>query len=301
MGDMTNLPDLFPGFESRHVETTAGRLFVRRGGKGPPLLLLHGYPQTHAEWHRLAPALAERFTVVLPDLRGYGASFLPQSHGGEGMSKRAMGRDMVELMARLGYDRFRLVGHDRGGRVAYRLAFDDPKRLERVAVLDIIPTAAMFRDMGRAKSAIGKYHWLFLAQPEPFPERLIGAEPLFFLEHTLASWTAQKSLAAFAPEALAHYRAAFDAPRIHTSCECYRAGAFIDRVEDEQDLKAGRRIDIPLLALWGDAGIPASGISPLDVWRDYARAVEGRQIRCGHFLPEENPDDCLAALFDFLG
>lgn len=294
------LPDLFPGFEARYIDVSAGRLFARIGGKGPPLLLLHGYPQTHVEWHRLAPSLAERFTVVVPDLRGYGASFLPTSRDGEAMSKRAMGRDMVELMAKLGHQRFRLVGHDRGGRVAYRLAFDDPKRLERVAVLDIIPTAAMFRDMGRAKSALNKYHWLFLAQPEPFPERLIGAEPVYFLEHTLAGWTATKDLSAFAPEALAHYRAAFDAPRIHTSCECYRAGAFIDRPQDEQDLKAGRRIEVPLLALWGDAGIPASGMSPLDVWREYARDVDGRQIRSGHFLPEENPEDCLAALLDVL-
>lgn len=300
MPDQPDLPNLFPGFDARTIETPKGPIFARLGGKGPPLLLLHGYPQTHVEWHRLAPGLAERFSLVIPDLRGYGASFLPEGHDGEGMAKRAMGRDMVALMGKLGHQRFRLVGHDRGGRVAYRLAFDEPKRLERVAVLDIIPTAAMFRDMGRAKSALNKYHWLFLAQPAPFPERLIGAERIFFLEHTLASWTAGKDLSAFAPEALAHYRAAFDAARIHTSCECYRAGAFIDRVQDEQDLKAGRRIEVPLLALWGDAGIPASGISPLDVWREYARDVDGRQIRCGHFLPEENPDDTLAALLDFL-
>ncbi len=297
-----NAPDdLFPGFASRHVETDAGRFFVRTGGQGAPLLLLHGYPQTHAEWHKVAPRLADRFSVVAMDLRGYGDSFVPESHQGSGMTKRAMGADAVAVMAELGHRRFRLAGHDRGGRVAYRLAFDRPEVLEKVAVIDIIPTASMFKDMSKAKSAIAKYHWLFLAQPEPFPETLIGASNRFFLEHTLASWTAKKDLSAFDPRALERYRHAFaDPARVQASCEDYRAGAAADRLQDEDDHKAGRRITVPMLAIWGDAGIPASGISPLDVWREFARDIQGEQIKSGHFVPEENPDACAEALLKFL-
>ena len=298
---MPDLADLFPGFQSHWIDTEDGRFFARSGGKGPPLLLLHGYPQTHVEWHKIAPRLAERYTVVAMDLRGYGWSSLPEGTQGEGMTKRAMGRDAVALMAKLGFIKFRLVGHDRGGRVAYRLAYDAPQRLEKVAVIDIIPTASMFRDLGKTKSAINKYHWLFLAQPAPFPETMIGNSASFFLEHTLASWTAKKTLAAFDARALEHYRKAFDDPsRIHSTCECYRAGAFIDRLQDEEDMKAGRKITVPMLAIWGDAGIPSSGIAPLDVWREFARDVHGVAIESGHFVPEENPDACVEALLDFL-
>lgn len=293
--------DLFPGFAAQHVETEAGRFFVRTGGHGAPLLLLHGYPQTHAEWHKVAARLADRFTVVAMDLRGYGDSFVPESHDGSGMSKRAMGVDAVAVMAKLGHAKFRLVGHDRGGRVAYRLAYDQPGHLEKVAVIDIIPTASMFKDMGKAKSALNKYHWLFLAQPEPFPETLIGASLPFFLEHTLASWTAKKDLSAFDTRALEHYRRAFaDPARLHASCEDYRAGAGADRMQDEEDQKAGRRISVPMLAIWGDGGIPASGISPLDVWREYARDVQGEAVKCGHFVPEENPEACAEAILKFM-
>ena len=294
--------DLFPGFAARHVETETGWFFVRTGGEGAPLLLLHGYPQTHVEWHRIASRLAERFRVVAMDLRGYGDSVVPESCDGIGMSKRLMGADAVAVMAALGHRKFRLVGHDRGGRAAYRLAFDRPDRLDKVVVIDIIPTAAMFEDMGKAKSAMNKYHWLFLAQPEPFPETMIGASPDFFLEHTLASWTAKKDLSTFDPRALEHYRRAFaDPARRRASCEDYRAGVLIDRVLDEDDLKAGRRIEVPMLALWGDAGIPASGIAPLDIWRDYARDVQGKAIPSGHFVPEENPDACAEAILAFMG
>ena len=167
------------------------------GGYGPPLLLLHGYPQTHVEWHKIAASLAERHTVVMMDLRGYGQSFVPASQAGDGMSKRAMGADAVAVMAKLGHAKFSLVGHDRGGRVAYRLAFDQPDHLEKVAVIDIIPTSTMFQGMGKAQTALNKYHWLFLAQPAPFPETMIGAAARFYLEHTLGSWTATKDLSAF--------------------------------------------------------------------------------------------------------
>ena len=293
---MTGRPDLFQGFRTHWVETDQGRFFVRAGGRGPAVLLLHGYPQTHAEWHKIAAPLAERYTVVMMDLRGYGQSFVPEGRDGQAMTKRHMGQDAVAVMAKLGHAKFRLVGHDRGGRVAYRLAFDQPERLEKVAVIDIIPTLAMFQGMGKAISAMNKYHWLFLAQPAPFPETLIGASAMYFLEHTLAAWSARKDLSAFDPDALAHYRAAFDPAHIHATCEDYRAGALIDRLHDEIDLKAGRRIGVPLLALWGSHGIPSSGISPLDVWRDYARDVEGAAVASGHFVPEENPGACLAAL-----
>jgi haloacetate dehalogenase len=299
---MPALADLFPGFRSHWIDTEDGRFFARSGGKGPPLLLLHGYPQTHVEWHKIAPRLAERYTVVAMDLRGYGWSSLPEGSDGAGMTKRAMGRDAIEVMRKLGHLKFRLVGHDRGGRVAYRLAYDAPEHLEKVAVIDIIPTASMFRDLGKAKSALNKYHWLFLAQAAPFPETMIGNSALFFLEHTLASWTAKKELSAFDPRALEHYRQAFDDPsRIHSTCECYRAGAFIDRLQDEEDIKAGRKITVPLLAMWGDSGIPSSGISPLDVWREFGRDVQGVAIKSGHFVPEENPEACLDALLRFMG
>lgn len=298
---MPDLADLFPGFQSHWIDTEQGRFFARSGGRGPPLLLLHGYPQTHVEWHRIAPRLAERYTVVAMDLRGYGWSFVPKSKGGDGMSKRLMGQDAVDIMEKLGHVKFRLVGHDRGGRVAYRLAYDQPGRLEKAALIDIIPTASMFHGMGNAKSAIAKYHWLFLAQPAPFPETMIGNSAIFYLEQTLASWTASKDLAVFDARAVEHYRKAFDEPsRIHATCEDYRAGALIDRLQDEEDLKAGRKIDVPLLALWGESGIPASGISPLDVWREFARDVRGVPVPCGHFVPEENPQACATALLDFL-
>ena len=297
---MIDLPDLFPGFKTKIIETDQGRFFVRTGGRGPALLLLHGYPQTHAEWHKIAASLAERYSVVLMDLRGYGRSFMPESRGGSGMTKRQMGRDAVAVMDRLGHATFRIVGHDRGGRVAYRLAFDQPESIEKIAVIDIIPTLSMFRDMGRISSAMNKYHWLFLAQPSPFPETMIAASSTYFLEHTLASWSADKTLSAFDPRALDHYRAAFEPSHIHATCEDYRAGALIDRLHDEDDLKAGKRIAKPLLVIWGTSGIPSSGVSPLDVWRDFARDVTGASITSGHFVPEENPSDCLAALESFL-
>ena len=212
-----------------------------------------------------------------------------------------MGQDAVEVMAALGHETFHLVGHDRGGRVAYRLAFDQPERLMKVAVIDIIPTAAMFHDMGKVKNAMNKFHWLFLAQPAPFPETMIGACAPYYLDHILSSWTKRKDLTAFDAAALAAYHAAVSDPaRIHASCEDYRAGAFVDRLQDEADLKAGRKIAVPMLALWGDSGIPASGISPLDVWREYARDVQGQMIASGHFVPEENPDACVEALLRFL-
>ena len=203
---MAELVDLFPGFESCWLETDAGRLFARVGGSGPPVVLVHGYPQTHVEWHRVAPRLAERHTVVALDLRGYGSSDAPPSAGGALFTKRIMATDVVAAMRSLGHERFAYVGHDRGARVGYRLALDHPERLSRLAALDIVPTAEMWRGMGAAR-AMAVYHWLLLAQPEPLPETLIGRASREYIDHTLASWTKAKSLDAFDPRALAHYRA----------------------------------------------------------------------------------------------
>jgi haloacetate dehalogenase len=293
-----NGSDLFPGFASRHIAAHGALLNARIGGEGPPLVLLHGYPQSHLMWRKVAPALAQRFTVVVPDLRGYGGSAAPASRGGELYSKRVMGEDIAALMRALGFPRFSIAGHDRGGRVAYRLALDHPENIEKLAVLDIVPTAVMWRGMD-ATRAMQVYHWMFLAQPHPLPETLIAAAPQAYLDATLASWTAAKSLDCF-DAALPSYRAAFaDPQRIHAMCEDYRAGATLDRAADEADFEAGRKIEPPLLALWGEAGIPAAGTSPFDIWKAWAKDVRGEPIRAGHFLPEEAPEATLRALQDF--
>ena len=295
-----DLADLFPGFESHWISTPEGKIFARSGGKGSPLVLLHGFPQTHVMWHRIAPELAKHFHVILPDLRGYGWSSAPRSEAPhETYSKREMAKDVIRVVEELGHTQFALAGHDRGGRVAYRLALDHPGRLSKLAVLDIIPTYAMWQRMD-AKSAMKVYHWSFLAQPYPMPETMIAKSPSEWLEHTLASWTMAKDLSAFDSRALAHYRAFFNDPsRIHATCEDYRAGAGPDVDADEADCAAGRTIDCPVFAFWGQSGIPAEGASPLDAWRELAPKVTGYGVESGHFLAEENPEATLEALSDF--
>ncbi|WP_019994389.1 alpha/beta fold hydrolase [Aureimonas ureilytica] len=291
---------MFEGFETREIAGEGATLFCRIKGSGAPLLLLHGYPQTGAMWGPVAEQLAEHFTTIVPDLRGYGRSSAPESSGGENYSKRHMARDMIALMRALGHERFSLAGHDRGGRVAYRLALDHPERVEKLALLDILPTVEMWErvDAGRMLSS---YHWAFLAQPNPMPERLIASDPVFYLDHTLASWTRDKSTAAFAPEALAEYRKGFSRPGgAHGPCEDYRAGATIDPADDEADRQAGRRITCPTLVLWGTDGTPARSGDPLAIWRDWADAVEGQAIEAGHFLVEEASQPVLDALMAFL-
>jgi haloacetate dehalogenase len=292
---------LFPGFSAHWLDTSAGRLFARSQGNGPPVLLLHGFPQTQVMWHHLAPELARDHTVIMLDLPGYGWSAMPATDADHRpYSKRAMAIAVVEAMAALGHIRFALVGHDRGGRVGYRLALDHPGRVTRLAVLDIVPTLAMWEGMDAAR-ALKTYHWAFLAQPSPMPETLIGGAPIVWLEHTLASWTKDRSLKAFDRRALSAYRDAFNDPaRIHALCEDYRAGAGVDREDDAADRAAGNRILAPVLALWGAAGIPAAGRSPLEVWREWAVEVDGASIDSGHFLAEENPAETIAALRDFL-
>lgn len=269
----------------------------------PPLLLLHGYPQSHAMWHAVVPRLARRFRVVCPDLRGYGDSAKPE--GGpahEAYAKRAMAHDMVEVMQALGYERFAVAGHDRGARVAHRMALDHPERVSRVCVMDIAPTLAMFEGTDQA-FATGYYHWFFLIQPDGLPERMIGADPAWYLREKLRRWSAPGAV--FAPEAVADYVRCFQAPEaIRASCEDYRAAAGIDLAHDRADRDRGHRLACPLLVLWGARGFVARTYDVLAVWRRYsidAALVEGRAVDSGHFLPEEAPDAVTQELERFLG
>ncbi|MBB4003801.1 alpha/beta fold hydrolase [Aurantimonas endophytica] len=291
---------MFEGFEEKTIAGEGADIFVRIAGSGPPLLLLHGYPQTGAMWARIAPRLAERFTVVIPDLRGYGRSSAPANIPDNlAYSKRAMGRDCAAVMQALDHQRFHVAGHDRGARVAYRMALDMPERVERLAVLDIVPVAEVWERMD-ATSAMKVYHWLFLAQPAPFPETLIGADPVMFLDHTIASWTKTNTLDAFDPAALEEYRRAFARPAtIAATCNDYRAGATIDWQLDREDRDAGRRIKAPTLLLWGSAGIPGEGHDPLAVWRPWCDRLEAQAIDAGHFIVEEAPEATLRALEAF--
>jgi haloacetate dehalogenase len=298
---MPDLADLFPGYQSHWIDTSAGKIFARSGGKGPPLLLLHGYAQTNVMWHRVAPALAEHFSLVIADLPGYGWSSVPDAEANHApYDKRSMAKGMVELMEALGHVRFRLAGHDRGGRVAYRLALDHPGRLEKLATLDIVPTYAMWHGID-AKLAFRIWHWTFLALPAPFPEEMIGRDPVSCWDRKTAPGTKEKSLDVFDPRALNHYRTFFSDPlRIHATCEDYRAGRTTDLQYDEADRKAGKKIGCPLLALWGAAGIPSEAeADPLATWREWANDVRGFAIDCGHYLPEENPDATAKALLEF--
>ena len=297
---MPDLADLFPGYSAEWINTRSGRIFARVGGKGPPLLLLHGFSQTHVQWHRVAPQLADKFTLIIADLPGYGWSDMPESDSEHTpYTKRAMANTMIEAMEQLGHVHFALAGHDRGGRVAYRLALDHPGRLSRLAVLDILPTLDYWERMNRLY-ALKIYHWTFLAQPFPLPETLIGGNPDFFLNQKMASQTKSKDLKAIDPRALQHYLAPFrDPSRLHAMCEDYRAGAYADFEIDKADHDAGNKITIPMLALWGDAGIASAAATPLDTWKTWATNVRGGPIDSGHFLTEENPDATARALREF--
>jgi haloacetate dehalogenase len=292
---------LFSGTREHRFRTGDVEIFARIGGSGPPLLLIHGFPQTHAMWHRLAPDLMRHFTCVMPDLRGYGLSSCPVNDPDNlAYSKRAMARDLVALMEDLGHERFAVAGHDRGARVAYRMTLDHQERVARLAVLDIVPTHAMWHGF-TVRLAMKTYHWLFLAQPSPLPEMLIERAPVAYLDYTMASWTKSRDLSAFSDEALAEYRIHYATPEhIQATCNDYRAGATCDLSHDEADSAAGRKIACPVLALWGDAGIPSETDSPLATWRRWCLNVEGRGIDSGHFVAEENPAATLSALLPFL-
>jgi haloacetate dehalogenase len=273
------------------IDTGEAIIRVRHGGSGPPLLLLHGHPQTHVMWHKVAPHLAEDFTVVCADLRGYGDSSKPTTTPDhEPYSKRAMARDQVEVMRQLGFEQFFLAGHDRGGRCAYRLALDHPERVLKLAVLDIIPTGEAFRRADMT-FGLGFWHWFFLAQPYPLPEQLIGANPDNYYFCT--------SRERFAPEAFEDYlRCVHNPDTIHAMCEDYRAGATLDFVFDEVD-RGKRRIACPVLALWSRQGELEAWYDVLAIWRDWADEVQGRALDCGHFLAEEAPDETSAELRSF--
>ncbi|MFZ3236057.1 MAG: alpha/beta hydrolase [Stellaceae bacterium] len=290
------MADFFPGFEQRRIKTSGAEINLVTGGNGPPLLLLHGYPQTHLMWRKVAPRLADDFTLVIPDLRGYGdSSKSPAGPDNENYSKRALALDQVETMAALGFEGFAVAGHDRGARVAHRLARDHAEQIERVALLDIVPTLYRFETIDQ-KAATSSWHWFFLIQPRGFPERLIGSETEFFLRHQLAALLREP--AKLEPEAFAEYLRCFKNPEtIRATCDEYRAGASIDLAHDRAD--RGRRLTMPLLMLWGRQSSQGSGYDVLAVWREHAENVRGHAIDSGHFIPEEAPDDAYQALRDF--
>lgn len=290
---------LLPDFASRRIRTLDAEIFLRFSGEGPPLLLLHGYPQTHVMWHKVAPILARNFTVVCADLRGYGDSGKPLGtvdHAS--MSKRAMASDMVAVMAALGFDRFMVAGHDRGGRVTHRLCLDHPDKIEKAAVLDIVPTRTLFAEITK-ELAEGYYHWFFLSRPADFPERLIGADPLYYLHAKLGAWSGGQSSGFADPAAMAEYERCFaDPAMIHSSCEDYRAAASIDLEHDRADEQA--RIVCPLLVLWGRHGLMHRHFDVLETWRAKAKgSVTGEALDCGHYLPEEAPEATTTKLLDF--
>ena len=287
---------LFPGFESRRIRTSGATINVMMGGNGSPVLLLHGYPQTHAMWHKVAPALARDYTVVCADLRGYGDSSKPKGIPGHAnYSKRAMALDMVEAMEALGFLKFHVVGHDRGGRVAHRMARDHGRRVQSLTVLDISPTLKMYQRT-TLQFAKAYYHWFFLIQEAPLPERLLAGHVPWYILGRLGRGPSK--LKHFDKRAVAEYVRAFKDPRtVHATCEDYRAAATIDLVHDKQNKS---RITMPLLALWGRQGVIAALFDCLADWREVATDVRGRALQCGHFIPEEKPKELLAELRRFL-
>ena len=290
--------ELFPGFRRSRIAVDDVEINTACGGSGPPLLLLHGYPQTHVIWHRIAPRLAQRFTVVATDLRGYGDSSKPAGlpdHAN--YSKREMARDQVGVMRALGFDRFDVAGHDRVARVAHRLAVDHPQRVRRLALLDIAPTKAMY-EQTTLEFARAYWWWFFLIQPAPLPERLIGADPEFYLRTKLGGGSA--GLSPFAPQAWAEYlRCLRDPAAVHAGCEDYRAAAGIDLEHDRADEAAGRKIRCPVLVLWGERGVIERCFRPLQDWARVAEDVRGHALPAGHYLPEEVPERVYSEFIDF--
>jgi haloacetate dehalogenase len=287
-----------PGFTRSRIALPDTTLSVQQAGQGAPLVLLHGFPQNGLCWWHVAPVLAERFRVIVPDLRGYGQSDAPPDDAGHMVySKRRMAQDIVDLMDALGLASADVLGHDRGARVAYRLALDHPGRVRRLGIIEIVPTSD-FWAAWNADLAMAAYHWTFLAQPAPLPERLIAADPVAYADHTLKSWTLRQSLGVFPPQALASYRDQITDPaRIHAMCADYRAGATTDRRIDLETRAAGQRIVAPMAYLWAGHGFPARTGDPLGLWRNWANHVTGNACESGHFAMEENP----AAVLDLFG
>ncbi|HSW19634.1 MAG TPA: alpha/beta hydrolase [Ramlibacter sp.] len=289
---------LLPGFTEIDVQRGDARLRVKRAGKGAPLLLLHGHPQSMTMWHRVAPALAQRFTVVLMDLRGYGDSSRPApGEGSAAYAKREMALDAAQVMSALGFDRFQVLAHDRGARVAHRLAADHPARVERMLLLDIAPTLAMYALAGDA-FARAYWHWFFLIQQPPLPEALIESDPVRYVRSVMGARHA--GLAAFDPLALAQYERCAGLPgTAQAICADYRASAGIDLEHDRHDVAAGRRLAMPLRVLWGEHGVVGRCFDVLALWRERAVDVSGRSVDCGHYLAEEAPQAVLDEAFKF--
>ncbi len=288
---------LMRGFRYEQVATSGARINVAIGGSGPPLLLLHGNPLTHVGWHRVAPDLARRFTVVAPDLRGYGDSSKPD--GGEdhaAYSFRAMGQDHIELMAHLGFDRFQVAGHDRGARAAFRMALDHPERVERLAALDIIPTYNLLSHVTLGWG-LESYHWFFMAQKAPFPEKLICADLDYYINYKLNKKGVGLSI--FAPEAFAEYARCTTPEQIHAVCEDYRATVTLDYAFDKADREAGRKLDCPVLVLWGENSHVGRHLKPIEAWSEWTTDLQGFAIPTGHYPAEQRPDLVLDAFLAF--
>jgi len=290
---------LFPGFESELIEVNGVKIMARKGGSGQPLLLLHGHPQTHAIWHRVAQQLAKSHTVVMTDLRGYGDSSKPQgSHDHLNYSKRVMALDQIEVMRHFGFSEFDVLAHDRGARVAHRLALDHPKAVKRLVLLDIAPTLAMYEKTSN-QFARSYWHWFFLIQPAPMPERLIEADPSAYVRDVLGRRSA--GLAPFDARALAEYVRCIELPgAAHGLCEDYRASASIDLIHDQLDIDTKNFLHQPLLVLWGEQGVVNQCFEPLKEWSKLAVNVKGHALPCGHYIPEEAPELMLSQVQSFL-
>ncbi|MGB4347000.1 MAG: alpha/beta hydrolase [Burkholderiaceae bacterium] len=290
---------MFEQFTLAQRQVNGVRINFRQGGKGPPLLLLHGYPQTHVIWHKLADQLAQHFTLVMPDLRGYGDSEKPRgSAGHENYSKRVMAQDMVSLMQALGYDNFALCGHDRGGRVAHRLVLDHPACVNKLMIVDISPTRTMFEATDQRFAQV-YYHWFFLSQPYPLPETLIGNNAEFFINYSLGSLGSNGSTDFFTPEALAQYRRCFcDPAMIHAGCEDYRAATTIDLLHDQDH--EHNKIACPLHVVWGENGVVGKLFSPISDWQEKSLStVTGKALPAGHFIPDQAPELLLEEMMGF--
>ena len=288
---------MLANFKRQTITTSEAEINTFIGGSGYPLLLLHGYPQNYYMWHQICDRLTQDFTVIMTDLRGYGdSSKLPVTADSRNYSKRVMARDQIEVMSSLGYNQFYLVGHDRGARVAHRLTLDYPQRVQKLAILDIIPTYQLYTTTDR-EFATAYYHWFFLIQPHPFPETLINSNPQYFLRYCLQSWS--KTEGAFTDKAFNEYLRCFSNPEtVNSTCEDYRASANIDLIHDEEDME--QKITCPLLVLWGNKGIIGKKFDVIASWRNRATNVTGKGLNCGHFLPEEAPEATYRALKEFL-
>ena len=290
---------MFDEFRKSTLKVNGIKINYVIGGSGPPILLLHGYPQTHFMWHKIASELSAHFTVVASDLRGYGDSDKPPSDKIHmPYSKKESGNDQVQLMEQLGFKKFQLVGHDRGGRVGHRMALDYPELIQKLVVMDIAPTYTMYRttDMD---FAVAYYHWFFLIQPFDFPEKMIGQNPRYYLEKKFGQWGRDGS--AFTNEAFNEYLRCFTPATIHASCEDYRASATIDLKHDQLDIDRQNKIRCPVLCLWGQKGFVGSKYNVVSEWSKWSvNSVHGHEINCGHYLPEEAPKETLNALLNFL-